>query len=226
MHKKLMPGKIIILLLSFVFILRVNAQQVSVSLGMGASYSDNPTLKTYVGYEIPYYPNLPEKDKLSNFSAGFDFFGGAEIHIKKNFSVKGEYSYFTKSLNANNVAGYDFSYESHQPYIDFLYVIPQKYSVIKLGAGAGCIFSNFTNKYYSIENNYTSTGFGLKLNAIVNMSVGKNFSVYLEGNMGKTFHPALKDSGGNVLKDKNGGEVNLSSFGIALRLGVEFFVFK
>ena len=198
----------------------------SFSFGMGAQYGNNPSLKNFIGYEIPNYSYLTRDDQLSEFSTGLDFFGGIERQVSKNFSLKGEYSYFIKSYNVKLYPQYDFSYYNHQPTLMAFYIIPQEYSFIKIGAGAGYVYSNLTVREYGSEKSYSSNGVGLKTEVVFNAQIGKSFTGYISGYLIKTFSQNLKDSNGKELLSSGANEtVNLSTFGAGLRLGVEIFFF-
>lgn len=203
----------------------------SFSFGMGANYSNNPSLKNYIQYELPYYNILTRDNQLSDFSTGLEFFGGVEKQFSKNISAKVEYSYFLKSYNVKqnsqyDYSKYDFSYYNHQPFIIFYYVMHQEYSFIKIGAGTGYIYSQFTVKEYGSEYSYSSNGFGLKTEIILNLQIGKSVAGYISGNITKTFLSNLKDKSGKELLTNGTNEtVNLSSFGMGIRLGVEIFIF-
>ncbi len=196
------------------------------SFGGGANYCDNKSLKTYIEYELPFYNNLSENEKLSSFYTGFEIFGGAEYQVATNFSLKGEYSYFTKSYNSVKYPDYDFTYGNHQPYLTLYYLIPQEYSFVKIGAGAGYLSSSFTQKTYNYESNYKSTGFALRLDAAVDIQMSKVLAGYIAGYINQTFQSDLKDSNGNLLLNRSGGTVNLNSLGFGVRLGVELFFFN
>ena len=200
---------------------------ISLSFGMGVGYSNNQSLKQFIEYRVPNYGNIPESDKLTGFSTGLEFFGGVERQFAKNFSARIEYAYFIKSMNSTNVIfnSYDFSYISHQPYLILNYIIPLEYSFLKFGAGAGYFFSIFKIREGSIENTYKSNSIGLKLEGVINLQISKNFAGYLSGFINKTFANDLKDKNDVDLVNVKGEKVNLSSFGVGLRLGVEVFIF-
>ena len=205
-----------------------NSKYISFSFGMGVNYGDNSSLVNFVGYELPFYNTLSPADKLSNFSAGFEGFAGVEFQIKKSYSIKVEYSYFSKSISLTSLAqyqNYEFNYVSHQPFITAFYIIPQEYSYIKLGFGAGFIHSIFTTKIYNAGIDYSSNGIGLKLNAILDVQISKNLAGYIEGYINKSFQGNLKDDSGNLLISRNGDNVNLNIFGLGMRLGAEFIIF-
>ena len=196
------------------------------SFGGGLNYCDNKSLKTYIEYELPFYNNLSENDRLSSFYTGFEIFAGAEYQLSKNFSLKGEYSYFTKSYNSVSYSDYDFTYGNHQPYLTLYYLIPQENSFVKFGAGVGYLSSSLTRKAYSIESDYTSTGFALRLDLAVDLQMSKVLAGYIAGYVNQTFQSDLKDGNGNLLLNRSGGTVNLNSLGFGIRLGVELFFFN
>jgi hypothetical protein len=203
-----------------------NRYYTSFSFGMGATYGNNPKLKTFIQYKLPDYNNLTREEQLSEFYTGLDFFGGIEKQISKKFSVKGEYSYFIKSYNVKYYSQYDFSYYNHQPYLMVFYIIPQEYSYIKIGAGTGYIYSKLNVKEYGTENSYTSNGFGFKTELILNAQIGKSFAGYISGYLSQTFLSNLKDKNDKeLLTNATNETVNLSSLGAGIRLGVEIFIF-
>lgn len=206
--------------------LNKNKKYTSFSFGMELSYGTNQSLKNFIQYELPYYSELTRDEQLSDFATGLAFFGGVERQISNNFSIKGEYSYFLKSYNVKLFPNYDFSYTSHQPYLIFYYIIPQEYSYIKLGAGTGYLLSDLKVKEFGSQRDFTSNGLGLKGEIIFNAQIGKSFAGYLSGNISKTFLSNLKDTYGKELLTNGTNEtVNLSSFSVGLRLGVEIFFF-
>ena len=117
---------------------------------------------------------------------------GAEYQLSKNFSLKGEYSYFTKSYNSVNYPDYDFTYGNHQPYLTLYYLIPQEYSFVKFGAGVGYLSSSFTRKHTQYESDYTSTGFALRLDLAVDLQMSKVLAGYIAGYINQTFQSDLK----------------------------------
>jgi hypothetical protein len=204
------------------------ARYYSFSVGMGLNYCDNKSLKTFVEYELPFYNNVSVNQKISSFFVGIEFFGGAELQLSKKLALKGSYSYFSKTMNSSlpQYQNYNFTYYSHQPYLTLYYLIPQEYSFIKVGTGVGFLTSKFTNYYYGTMTDYSSIGLGFKIEGVLNMQISKSFTGYLGCYINKTFQSDLKDSGGNLLLNRNNETVNLNSFGLGVRLGVEFYFFK
>ncbi len=198
---------------------------ISFSFGMGINYCDNNSLIDFAELQIPNYNTVPQTERFSKFSTGLEFFGGIEHQLSRNVSLKADYSYFIKSVNISRFPNYDYSYFSHQPFLTIYYIIPQEYSFLKFGAGAGYIISELRVKEFSLEKSYTSGGLGLKLEGILNAQISRNVAGYFSTFIIKSFQTDLKDGNNTVLNNLKNEKVNLSSFGFGLRIGLEVFVF-
>jgi hypothetical protein len=198
----------------------------SIAFGMGASYGNNNSLKTYIGYELPGYNYLTDQQKLKDLGPGFDFFLTAERQVHRNYSIKADYSYFIKS---NGLSGlypdYSFNYTSHRIFLIANYIIPMEYSYFKFGIGGGGIFSSLSNKFSSLESVYTSKGIGVKAEGVFDLQMGNTFAGYISGYLLNVFDSGLKDENGVEVLNRAGGKVNLSSFSAGVRIGVEIFIF-
>ena len=64
-----------------------------------------------------------------------------------------------------------------------------------------------------------------KAEGTFSIQMGKNVAGYLNGYVANVFAGNLKDSNNKELKSAGGDTVNLSSFMMGLRLGVEFYIF-
>ncbi|MEO8209376.1 MAG: hypothetical protein ABI840_02360 [bacterium] len=201
------------------------SRYVSISFGMGVSTSNNPSLTNFIELDVPNYSFDPNTEKVGKFTTGIGFFGGVEFQVKKNFSVKPEYSYFIKSIDIPSNANYQYHYNSNQPMVMFNYIFSQRNSFIKFGLGGGYFFNNFTRKVINIETEYSSSGAAIKFEGIFNAQLGKSAATYFSGFLVQSFSSDLKNSNGNYLLDLNGGKVNLNSFGLGVRLGLEIFIF-
>ncbi len=198
---------------------------ISISLGMGVFHSDNPSLVQFIELDVPNYSFIPNNDKVSEFSTGIQFFGGSEFQIAKTLSIKPEYSYYIKSINIPSNINYQYFYNSHLPMIILNYIFSQKNSYIKFGFGGGYLLSSFTRKERILESDYSSKGAAIKFEGIFNAQIGKSSAVYLSGFLMKSFMSDLKNSNDAYLLNLNNERVNLSSFGVGLRLGVEIYIF-
>jgi hypothetical protein len=203
-----------------------NKMYTSFAFGMGAAYGNNTSLNTFISYELPDYNTLSDNQKLKDFRTAFEFFGNAERQVLKNLAVKLDYSYLLKSTTLSAYPNNSYDYNNHQIVLTLNYVIPGEYYFLKFGAGAGPVFSTLDSKSY-IQNigQYSSTGVMAKAEGTFSIQMGKNIAGYLNGYVGNVFAGTLEDSNGKELKNVVGDPVNLSSFMIGLRLGIEFYIF-
>ncbi len=203
-----------------------NKNYTSFALGMGAAYGNNKSLITFIGYELPNYNTLSDNQKLTDFRTAFEFFGNVERQVSKNLAIKLDYAYLVKS---NKVAMYPnntFDYNNHQIVLSLNYVISGDYHFLKFGAGAGPVFSSLDSKSYITNFGvFTSTGIMAKADGTFSIQMGKNLAGYLNGYIGNVFAGNLKDNYGKEIKNAANENVNLSSFMIGLRLGIEFYIF-
>lgn len=231
----------LLLLLSFIACSNLSAQEkaprsfgqqgkynkyTSFAFGMGAAYGNNKSLNTFIGYELPGYNYLTDNQKLTDFRTAFEFFGNVERQVAKNLAVKLDYSYLIKSNKVAYYPSYTYDYNNHQIVLVLNYVMPGEYYFLKFGAGAGPVFSSLESvSYITNSGTFTSTGVLAKAEGTFSIQMGKNLAGYLNGYIGNVFAGNLKGSDGKELKNAAGDTVNLSSFMIGLRLGVEFYIF-
>lgn len=197
----------------------------SFSFGMGINYSNNPSLLEYIEYDVVNYILIPNDEKISNFSSCISFFGSAERQIHADFSIKAEYSYLIKSTDVPYNPNYQYSYFTHQPMLTVNYLFPQEYSYFKFGLGGGYFFSDFTRRYIVADSDYKSSGPAVKFEIVFNAQLGTNAATYFSGFMQKSFMSDLKNSDGIYLKGREDNNVNLSSFGMGIKLGLELYFF-
>lgn len=198
----------------------------SFAFGMGAAYGNNPSFTTYMEYELPGYNNVPDSRKLKDFKTGFEFFGNVERQVSKNIAVKLDYGYYLKSNKVDDYPNSYFDYNNHQIYLGVNYLIPGDYHFIKIGLGAGPVFSSLDSKAFSTnDGTYTSTGILAKAEGTFSLQMGGSLAGYLSGYIGNVFNGTLKREDGKELKNSAGDTVNLSSFMLGVRIGIEFYIF-
>ena len=203
-----------------------NKKYTSFALGMGAAYGNNKSLNTFIGYELPNYNTLTASQQLKDFRTAFEFFGNVERQVSKNLALKLDYSYLIKSNSVSLYPSNTFDYNNHQIVLTLNYVMPGEYHFLKFGAGAGPVFSSLESISSTTRSGtYTSTGIMAKAEGTFSIQMGKNLAGYLNGYVGNVFAGNLKGSNGNELKSVTGENVNLSSFILGLRLGIEFYIF-
>lgn len=195
----------------------VKTKKFLISAGMGISYTNTSSFNDYLKEYIPF----SNTDSVKTFSVGFEVFGGLEYAVNKKFSVKLDYSYFLKSLTYRSTYTYDFLYNIHQPYLMAYYVSSGTRYRFKFGGGAGYHFATLTRTISNTpEVKFNASGPALRGEVVFSADLSNSLESYLGGFITANFIGSLKDSNGNVLtKPTSGGEVNLSGYGVGVRLG-------
>lgn len=195
-----------------------NKKIISVYAGMGIDYGITPVFNDYLKDQIPY----SNKDSISSFNAGIEFFGGVEKEFSENISVKIDYSYFIRSVSYSFLYEvYDYTITSHQPYIFMNYLFKTVNYNFKFGLGAGYHFQQVDNKVNPTTTlTYRSNGPGVRGEVVFSPKLSKNFWGYISAFGFGNFYSKLKDSNGNTLKASNSStEADISGYGVGARIG-------
>jgi hypothetical protein len=193
------------------------------SLGMGIDYGSTPSYTDYLRNELP----AGTGDSIKTFSTGVEFFGCFEYGLSPVVSAKLDYSYFLRS-NHYTFAYYVFDYtiQSHRPYLMIFYKNSDKKFSFKFGAGAGYHFHMLENKVTTSNTlNYTSSGMSFKGEFIFAPKFSEKLETYISGFVYGSTASSLKDENGNLLKGTSTGkEVNPGGYGVGARLGLSFYL--
>lgn len=195
----------------------------SLSGGMGISMTTSPSFVDYMRYDIPF----SNKDSVKAFGVGLEFFGALEYEILKHFSLKADYSYFIKSRTYNySYFTYDYFISIHQPYLMGFYAVRGSTYAFKFGGGVGFHFARFTKDIGAGLNLvYNASGLGYRAEGEFQAELSKNLGSYISCFALGSSIGTLKDSNKNPLKNAQTGEdVNLSSFGVGLRIGISIYL--
>ena len=195
----------------------------SLSGGMGISMTTSSSFVDYVRNDIPF----SNKDSVKAFGVGLEFFGALEYDVSKHFSLKADYSYFIKSRTYNySYFTYDYFYYVHQPYLMGFYAVRGTSYAFKFGGGLGYHVAQFTKDIGAGSNLvYNASGLGYRAEAIFSAQLSKRLGSYISGFVLGTSIGTLKDSNKNPLKNSQTGEdVNLSSFGVGVRIGFSIYL--
>lgn len=194
--------------------------------GMLIDISSGSSLKEYVETRLPGYSNLPSEQRLSSFSYGIGFFVGGEKQVSKNLSAKLEYTYRIKNISVDAIPNHEYSVFSHRPAVGFNYIIPQGYAFIKIGAAFSYNLNTLKSREFGLETEHTGSGIGINLETLLNLQMSNSLAVYLGGNLTGEISGSLKGENDVVLTNPNtGDEVNLSGFGVGLKLGFNLYFF-
>ncbi|CAN5540708.1 hypothetical protein BH10BAC5_BH10BAC5_05870 [soil metagenome] len=200
----------------------------SFSFGMGAIYSNNSSLVDFVKVDLPNFSINPRVTDIHSLDVGIEFFGSAEFQISSVWSLKAEYSYFTKNISLPSGTNASYSYNSHIPLLNLSYIKRSDFIFFKFGAGIGYTSSTFTRSIFNSDTKYTASGFVFKPEITANAQLSNSVAGYISGFLDFKFTSDLKDDSGNDPPRPGvigGSPVNLNSQGVGIRLGLSFYIF-
>ncbi len=195
---------------------------VALFAGMGVHMVSAPDIVAYINSVSTF------DQRVSDFGAAVDFFGGIEFPIDNEWGVKLEHSYLFKSYTVpGNLGGtYEIFYANQSPSIIVQKIIVGKGYFVKFGAGGGYHFGTMSQKVstFGTTTDYSSSGFGLKAEAVGQTAFGDNVYGYIGGSLGQEFMSDLKESSGKKLMLPNSTTtVSLNYFHAGIRFGMNYY---
>lgn len=189
----------------------------AIAAGFGVSLISATDIVDYInGY-------TPSPGKVDDFGTAVEFFGASEFRLRPSWGLKVEYAYLLKSYNVPQAVGgeYTFSYHVHMPTAVLQYRFIGEGYALKVGGGGGYHMAVFSQNFgYQGGEEYSSHGFGLKLDAEGNTAFDEHFFGYIAIDIRKNFMSALKGSDGKTLSlPSGGGDTSMSFFSIGLKFG-------
>lgn len=192
----------------------ISFSQYDFGAGMGLHFFSSPDLSDYIN------SNFAGADEMPTFSASADFFAECGYNISESFQISLNYNHNIYSFNTNSGLGiYDIQLAKHEPSILGYYQIQGSGYKLKLGGGVGYRYAEVEEKQPgTLEKiNYSSSGFGLMAKAQGDTKLGGNFYALISGEIRYDIHGDITTITRNV-------KFNLSSYGIALKLGVVYYL--
>jgi len=193
---------------------------VSLSAGMGISaYSATAT-----GDYISAVLQLPESERIGEFTSAIEFFATPEVQLSEDWSLALEYSYLVKSYRLSSSAGpgtSEFSTSIHMPTLLLHYLIPGEGYWLKLGGGAGYYVSSFSQMLFGSgqTQEFQASAPGLKFEAVGNTMFDDSFYGYIGLDARWGFDQAYSGSDGTSPSYQQTAP-SLGFFSLGLKLGV------
>lgn len=195
---------------------------VAVFGGMGVHMVSAPDIVEYINSVSTY------AQRVNDFGAAVDFFGGIEIPLDDEWGVKLEHSYLFKSYTFDgNLSGtYELFYATQSPSIIIQKIIVGKGYFVKCGAGGGYHFGKMTQKVstFGTTSEYSANGIGLKGEIVGQTAFGDDLFGYIGGSLGYELMSDLKDSDKkNLTAPGSSKGVTLSYFHAGIRFGLNYY---
>ncbi len=191
-----------------------------VSAGLGVSYVHPQDIVDVVNST----PGVTERSP--QFKSAVEFFFSAEYPVSDKWLIKAEYAYDLGTYNLSSPFGpAQFSFWLHMPSLIAEYVLVNEgvYNV-KLGAGAGYHVGYLSEKFATIDAQYTGNGPGLVADLEATTAFGEHLYAYLGGNLRWELVGELKSATGASPGVNAAGEgATLHLFGVGARLGFTYY---
>ncbi len=190
--------------------------------GMGVHMVSAPGIVEYINSVSTF------AQRVNDFGAAVDFFGGVEFPIDDDWGVKLEHSYLFKSYTVSgNLGGtYDIFYANQSPSVIVQKIIVGKGYFVKLGAGGGYHFGSLIEKVstFGTTTEYSASGIGLTIEAVGQTAFDDNVYGYIGGSLGWEFMSDLKENNGKKLTLPNSAKtVSLDYFHAGIRFGMNYY---
>jgi hypothetical protein len=191
------------------------------SAGMGVSYV-NPTDIANLVNSTP-----GTRERVSEFKAAVEFYGGISVPLSEEWGLKVEYSYLLGSYNVTSGFGpAEYTFVTHMPSLIGQYVIVNEgvYNV-KIGFGGGYHFGSLSQRIANLEDTYSGSGPGVLVDLEANTAFGDHLYGYLGAVVRWEFVGGLTNANGQSPRLTVGSsETTMNYFGIGARLGFTYYL--
>ncbi len=192
--------------------------RVGISGGMGVSYVNAQDIVNLI--------NALSVQRVPEFKSAVEFFGAVEVPVERDWIIKIEYAYLLGTYNiATDFGPGEFTFVSHMPTLMGEYVLVQEPTYnVKLGAGLGYHFGQLSTRYSTLNDDFTGSGLGSKVDFEATTAFGENVFAYLGADIRFEFIGELTNSLGG--SPSSAGTVHgptLHFFSVGAKLGFTYF---
>lgn len=192
-----------------------------VSGGMGVSYVSARDVVDLVN------ANGGQRERVSEFKAGAEFFCTVTIPVSVDWGLKVEYAYLIFSFNQSftSLGASEFTVVVHMPTVLGQYTLVDEGTYnVKVGAGMGYHFGSLTERYLNLDDMYTGKGLGAALGLEANTAFGESFYGHLGGILRWDFVGTLTNEAGRSAKLVTmSSDPTLEFFSVGARLGFTYY---
>ncbi len=196
-----------------------SSERISISGGMGVSYTSAPDVVEFI--------NAASSARVAEFKSVVEFFGAVGLPLSAAWVLKLEYAHMLGTYNVSGgFGGGEFTLTAHLPTITAQYVLTgEKSHNVKVGLGVGYHFGVLSAKYLTLQNDYTASGLGTKIEIEANTAIGEAFFAYLGGDIRWDFMGNLTASDGGIPRTSRTTIVpTLHFFSVGAKLGFTFYL--
>jgi hypothetical protein len=224
----------VVLLLSLLYIVAVpksfsqsahgGESMFSVSLGLGVGLHSAPFLVDYMNA----FRSSPAEQRLDEFSSMLELFMTPEYRIHPAWSLALEYSLLMKTQTVGgglSAAGSEFVYNVHMPTAILRYRVSDPAFYLKFGGGVGYHVATLNQTLYSygVEEHYTTSGLGIKVEAVGNTKFDETFYSSIGVDLRWDFLGAFKNASGEEAYERaTKTTARMQFFSFSLKFGIMF----
>lgn len=196
----------------------------SVSIGMGGGIHSAPFLVDYMNA----FRVSQGGDRLDDFSSMLEFFVSPAYRVEPEWSVALEYSLLVKSQTVGvgpYSSGSEFSYNVHMPTAIVHYVINAPAYYLKFGGGLGYHVATLRQTVYTygVEENFSASGVGFKLEAVGNTKFDDTMYGSIGVDLRWGFLGTFKNANGvEAFERTTNSTAKMQFFSLGLKFGIMF----
>jgi hypothetical protein len=199
------------------FVQRENG--LAIVAGMGINLVNASGIVEYIN------ANAVPNQRVDDFTTAVDFFGGVEFPVSEEWGLKIEHTYLLKSYTFHEFSGetQELFYATQSPSLMVQKVIVGEGYFVKMGAGGGYHFGHVSQKFsrFGTSADFTSSGFGMKMEIVGQTSFDEHFYGYIGGHVGWEFQGKFSQSGNAVSSFQS---YHFNYFFAGLRFGVTYYL--
>ena len=195
----------------------------SISVGMGVGIHNAPFLVDYLNA----YRISQSEPRLDDFSSMLEVFVAPELRVQPEWSCAIEYALLMKSqtVGTSSSAGSEFSYLVHMPTAIVHYVVSDPNFFLKFGGGVGYHVATLQQKLYpySLEDSFTASGPGFKLEAVGDTKFDETFFGSIGVDLRWDFLGTFKNAQGVEAHERTtNSTAKMRFFSASVKFGVMF----
>ncbi len=163
--------------------------------------------------------------RVSEFKSAVEFFGGLVIPVNGDVTVKAEYAYLLTSYNVSVPLGVqEYTITGHLPTVLVQYILVSEPTYnVKAGGGLGYHFGFLETKLGGLEDRFSGSGLGIKLDLEASTALGENLFAYLGADMRWDFIGDLTNGSGGNPSGIPGTPTSLHFLSVGAKLGFSHY---
>ena len=192
--------------------------RVGIGGGMGVSYVN--------ANDVAEFVSAVTLERVEDFKTAVEFFGDVDVPLSGRWTLKLEYAYLLGGYAVSGRLGRgEFTIKIHMPTVVAQYALAQEplYN-FRLGAGVGYHIGTLSTQYSTLDDAFTGSGPGFKLDLEGNTALGEDLFARLGVDVRWDFIGDLKNAAGYTPQaPQDTPSPTLFFFGVGAKLGMTWY---